>query len=500
MLQADGFAHSFEELEAARLIDWPAAAKAKLQLFRALFDSFIEDNGDDCPLHLDFASFRADRGQLLHQHAVFETLHAVQSAAGIGDWRQWSADLRDPDSAAVAVFAASHEHEVMFHCFLQWIADRSLRAAQDRAHDAGMRIGLIGDLAVGMDRAGSHAWSRQGDILGGLSIGAPPDLFNPRGQDWGLTSFSPRALIGGGFAAFIATLRAVLRNMGGVRIDHAMGLDPALAGSRKAPIRRTALIWRIRSPTFCACSHWSRSAIGRSSSERISARCQKVFARRWTPPALHGMRVLWFERNGQGFAAPGALGMHSAVAMTSTHDLPTVAGWWHGSDITTRAACGRLGVGVKEEDLADERNGDRNALWRAFVANGKAQGDAPPPELTEPVVDAALSFVSATPSPLCLPPIEDLLGIEQQPNLPGTDRRAPELAEAACRARRSPCWMNLISRNGSNAWRRNGRGYDRAACDDAPAIAPRVHLRGCRQARGLHGEAWGSAICIPRPS
>ncbi|HEX4173598.1 MAG TPA: 4-alpha-glucanotransferase [Acetobacteraceae bacterium] len=418
MLQADGFAHSFEELEAARLIDWPAAAKAKVQLFRALFDSFIEDSGDDCPLHLDFASFRADRGQLLLQHAVFETLHAVQSAAGVGDWRQWSADLRDPDSAAVAVFAASHEHEVMFHCFLQWIADRSLRAAQDRAHDAGMRIGLIGDLAVGMDRAGSHAWSRQSDILGGLSIGAPPDLFNPRGQDWGLTSFSPRALIGGGFAAFIATLRAVLRNMGGVRIDHAMGLtrlwlvpegaDPADGAYLAYPLTDLLRLLALESQRHRAI------VIG----EDLGT-VPEGFRATLETAGVHGMRVLWFERNGQGFAAPGAWD-HSAVAMTSTHDLPTVAGWWHGSDITTRAACGRLGVGVNEEDLADERNGDRNALWRAFVANGKAQGDAPPPEVTEPVVDAALSFVSATPSPLCLPPIEDLLGIEQQPNLPGT--------------------------------------------------------------------------------
>ena len=87
-----------------------------------------------------------------------------------------------------------------------------------------MRIGLIADLAVGMDPAGSHAWSRQGDMLGGMTIGAPPDLFNPRGQNWGLTGFSPRALINGGFAPFLATVRAALRHAGGLRIDHAMGL------------------------------------------------------------------------------------------------------------------------------------------------------------------------------------------------------------------------------------------------------------------------------------
>ncbi len=98
------------------------------------------------------------------------------------------------------------------------------RRAQAAAKQAGMRIGLIADLAVGMSGAGSHAWTSQNDILGELEIGAPPDLYNRKGQNWGLTTFSPRALCDGGFAPFIATLRACLRHAGGVRIDHAMGL------------------------------------------------------------------------------------------------------------------------------------------------------------------------------------------------------------------------------------------------------------------------------------
>ncbi len=119
---------------------------------------------------------------------------------------------------------ASQPDEILYHQFLQWVSDRSLAAAQHVARQAGMRIGLIGDLAVGMDPNGSHAWSRQSDILLGLTIGAPPDLLNPRGQDWGLTGFSPRAMEENGFAPFLATLRAAMRHAGGIRVDHAMGL------------------------------------------------------------------------------------------------------------------------------------------------------------------------------------------------------------------------------------------------------------------------------------
>ena len=109
-----------------------------------------------------------------------------------GNWSDWQAGWRHPADTAVAAYLESEAATVRYHLFLQWLADRSFAAAQTAARAAGMRIGLIGDLAVGMDRAGSHAWARQSDLLLGLSIGAPPDIFNPRGQDWGLTGFSPR--------------------------------------------------------------------------------------------------------------------------------------------------------------------------------------------------------------------------------------------------------------------------------------------------------------------
>ena len=412
----------YQRLEALNLIDWPASATAKLRVLRTLFDGFVTRDRADTALAGDFARFRADGGALLEEHARFEALHADQSPEH--DWRRWPLDLRNPAGATVDAFAGSHAREVLFHAFLQWISDRSLAAAQAQARDAGMRIGLIVDLAVGMDPTGSHAWGRQNDILLGLSVGAPPDLFNPRGQDWGLTSFSPRALVDGGFAPFIATLRAVMRHAGGVRIDHAMGLarlwlvpegaDPADGAYLTYPSADLLRLLALESARNAAV------VIGEDLGTVPAG-----FRETLQQSGVHGMRVLWFERDQTGgFAAPRSWEA-SALAMTSTHDLPTVAGWWHGTDIDARAAHGRLGDGVTAAQARAERDADRPALWQSLLNEGVAEGPAPPCETPQPVVDSAVRFVARTPSPLCLVPLEDLVGQEQQPNLPGTVNEHP---------------------------------------------------------------------------
>jgi 4-alpha-glucanotransferase len=441
-----GLGEAFSRLEALQLIDWQEAASAKLALLRVLYDGFMSEHEPSLPLAIDFARYRADCGDLLAQHATFEALHAEQSASGVRDWRRWPADLRDPESATVAVFAASRHDEVLFHAFLQWLADRSLAVAQQRARESGMRIGLVSDLAVGMDPVGSHAWSRQHDVLGGLSIGAPPDMFNTRGQDWGLTSFSPRALIAGGFAPFLATVRAALRRTGGLRIDHAMGLT------------RLWLVPEGASPEDGAYLAYPMADLLRLlalESQRHGAivigedlgTVPEGFRDTLEMAGVHGMRVLWFERNGQEFVPPKQWD-HGAIALTSTHDLPTVAGWWRGTDITTRAACGRLGNEVDETKVVAERALERAALWRAFVQGDAGTGAAPAPEDTPPVVDAALAFIARGDSPLCVLPIEDVIGQEEQPNLPGTVDEHPN-------------------------WRRRLPGEARSMLDQ-PAVAGRV--------------------------
>ena len=198
-------------------------------------------------------------------------------------------------AAKVKQFAHDNEKEVQFHCFLQWVADRSLTTAQQAAKDAGMRIGLISDLAVGMSGEGSHAWSSQHDVLNGLQVGAPPDLYNQNGQNWGLTTFSPWALRTGGFAPFIATLRAALRHAGGVRIDHVMGLMrlwviPDGAGPQDGAYLTYPLDDLLRLTALESLRH--RAIVIGEDLGTVPAGFRDTLSQ----VGIYGMQVLWFER------------------------------------------------------------------------------------------------------------------------------------------------------------------------------------------------------------
>jgi 4-alpha-glucanotransferase len=414
-----GLQPALDRHEALPEIDWPAAARSKLGLFRALFEGFSASELSLAPgsaLAADFAKFRVCGGDLLWQHACFEALHGARLAAGDAkEWRKWPAQWRSPQSPAVREFAARNEREIAFHCFLQWIADRSIAAAQAHARRCGMRIGLIADIAVGTESGGSHAWTRQDDVLVGLNVGAPPDLFNPQGQNWGLTTFSPRALAAAEFAPFLAMLRAGMQHAGGVRIDHVMGLMrlwviPEGAGPREGAYLSYPLDDLLR--LIALESHRQRAIVIGEDLGTVPA----GFRERLSAAGISGTRVLWFERERSRFTLPQAWEIEP-VAMTSTHDLPTVAGWWSGHDIKVRERCGIL-PDAETERRARKR--DRSTLWRALRAAGGESGTMPSPQAGARVVDAALRFVARTPAPLALIPLEDALALEDQPNVPGT--------------------------------------------------------------------------------
>jgi len=391
------------------LIDWPAAARRK---WRALRTAFERQSGDE-----DFLTFVREGGDRLLNHARFEVLDARFRPQGCTSWRQWPQRFRDATSSSVRALT-TEDALIAFQLFAQWRADSSLGAAQALAVHAGMPVGLIADMAVGMDPAGSHAWSAPSEVLSGLTVGAPPDIFNIGGQNWGLTNLSPRGLMKNGYGGFIATLRAAMRRAGGIRLDHAMGLQ------------RLWVIPNNADPSEGVYLHYPlEDLLGLIALESRRHRAMVVaedlgtvpdgFREKLARARMLGMRVLWFERDGKGGFLPPAQWDETAAALSTTHDLPTLAGWWTGRDLWWRR---KLGFDASPLRAQRARERDRRKLWRTLKKAGCAQGPLPTARL---FADAAFRAIASTPSHLKLLPVEDFIGEPEQPNIPGTIDQHP---------------------------------------------------------------------------
>jgi 4-alpha-glucanotransferase len=389
------------------LVNWPVSAAAKLKNLRAAFENFHD--------HAALENFRRTAGPGLENHAIFEALQAalLPGNPAAADFRTWPAAYQSPDNPAVARFAQDNAREISFHAWAQFRADQGLAAAQAAARAAGQKIGLIADLAVGTDHAGSHSWTRRNEVLRGLEIGAPPDLINREGQSWGITAFSPRGLRNSGFSAFIDMLRHALRHAGGVRIDHVMGL----ARLWVVPQGRTSADGAYLTMPV---DDLMRLVVLESHRHRAVILGEDLgtlphgFSEKLDTAGIAGLRVMWFERDAHRFNPP-ATWTRTAVAMTTTHDLPTVAGWWEGRDISWRDNLKMSGDGP------DIRATDRAALWRAF----QASGPRPPDPDGAAATYAAAAHLGRAACTLALLPIEDALSLPEQPNLPGTTDEHP---------------------------------------------------------------------------
>lgn len=426
----------------AGLIEWGAALPQRLTDLRALYAAL------DPAQQAAIAQQGAAQGEVASLHALFDALDCHFRPQGLHGWDQWPAAFHDPHGPAARQFARDHAGELAFHHFCQWLARTSLDAVQARARAAGMAVGLLADLAVGVRPGGSDSWTMQGAMLHGLSIGAPPDPLGPHGQNWGLTSFSPHGLVAHGYAPWIALLRGALAHAGGIRIDHAFGLarlwviphggtaaDGAYLAYPFTDLLRLAVLEAHRAGALVIAEDLGTAPDG--------------FVDAITDAHMLGMRVVWFERA----ADHGFIGAQDypplSVAMTGTHDTPTVAGWWRGRDLDWAEALGRLPEDVSRAEAENIRDWDRGLLWATLTGSH----ERPAPQDSDPVVDAAIAHVADSPSGLAIVPLEDLLGLDEQPNLPGTTVEHPN-------------------------WRRRMAGPVDALLAD-PAVAARVErLRG----------------------
>ncbi|MDU9022929.1 4-alpha-glucanotransferase [Pseudomonas corrugata] len=445
-IDATGLVNQLRHLEEQPLVDWPVAAEAKQKILRALYDGFSQG---EHPLHEDFSSFRHTSGEALENHCRFEALQAERAARGESlDWRQWPEEWRNPRSAALARFAEENADEIGYYAFCQWLIARCLERAQSAARSSGMGIGLIADLAVGADGAGSQAWSRQDELLASLTVGAPPDILNRSGQGWGISAFSPEGLVRNGYRAFIEMLRANFAHAGGLRIDHVMGLQRLWVIPNDAPPSDGAYLYYPVDDLLRLLaleSHRHRAIVlGEDLGTVPDGLREKLSAR-----SILGMRVLLFEQDNTRFK-PILDWPDNALATTSTHDLPTLNGWWHGHDIDWNA---RLDLIDSHTEMDWRRRREREREGLRDVLNQDPQNFREEHHETDQVLDASVRFLGHTRAPLVLLPLEDALGIDEQANLPGTTDTHPN-------------------------WRRRLPGESQALLD-GPDAARRLEILAC---------------------
>ncbi|RDS79497.1 4-alpha-glucanotransferase [Dyella monticola] len=409
-IHRSGATSAWQQAQANDLVEWPATYALRRKVLRVLHEHFTH-----APQHLrnDFQRFVAHGGDALKQHAW---VAARQSLAARNDestsWTRWEHDWHQTSTATQ--FAQEHVADADFEMFLQWLAARCWDATSRSACDAGQRIGLIWDIAVGFEHGGSEAWRWRDGVLEGLELGAPPDAFNPTGQSWGITSYSPWGLKASGFRPFIELLRANMARGGGIRIDHIIGFRrlwvlPHGQSSTQGAYIELPLMDLLRLTALESWRH--RCIVIGEDLGTVPEGLRNVLAAR----GVLGIDVLLFTRDEKGDFLPAPQWRANAVATTTTHDLPPLAGWREGTDLTQLAKAQAWDEQTLLERMQARRN-DVVQLDRALSASQASPGARSPVDTLSP----ALPYLAKTPSPLILIPLEDALHRNEQPNLPGT--------------------------------------------------------------------------------
>lgn len=426
MLGGAGFAGELAQVRAADLVDYPGVWRLKLRVLELLFESFRQHHlARSTDRARAFLGFKAEMGHALVQHTTFDALHEhMLGTTGAWSWHHWPEPYHRPESAEVAAFAAAHHERIELFAYLQWLADEQLGNAQARARTAGMPIGLYHDIAVAVNPASAMTWANPGVSLSGASVGAPPDWFNPHGQNWVLAPLSPVGLREAGYEPFAQSLRHNMRHAGAVRIDHVMGL------------KRLFWIPEGASPDEGAYVRYPFDDLVRIIAlESARHQCLVIgedlgTVPRGFRPAMHragllSCRVLYFERAADGAFLPADAYPGQSLVSVSTHDLPTLEGFWTYRDLSWRELLRRFPDGQAAAQARIERDRDRvqllQALARAGLLPDGIDPDQAPDALSPELALAVHRFLAGTPGQLLMVQLEDMAGEEEQPNLPGTE-------------------------------------------------------------------------------
>ena len=364
-----------------------------------------------------YADFLAREGQALEDHATWCALAEVHGS----DWLRWPEGLRDPRSPETARARGELMDRVDFHCRLAWLTDTQLTAAQRAAREAGMPVGIVHDLAVGVHPGGADAWAQQDYFAAGMSVGAPPDAFNARGQDWGLPPWRPDRLAESGYAPYRRLLRALFGYAGALRIDHVMGLFRLWwVPQGQAPTEGTYVRYDAEAMLAILVLEASRAGavvIGEDLGTVEPGVRETLRAR-----GVLGTSVLWFERDwdGDGRPLPPESWRADCLATATTHDLPPTAARLTGEHVELRDRLGLLTRPLEEEraEAAADTGEWLELLSRLGLLRGTGGGHGTCEEEAE--IQAVHRFLLSTPARMVGIWLPDGVGDRRPQNLPGT--------------------------------------------------------------------------------
>lgn len=436
IVEMPDFQARLSALRASEMVDYSSVAQLKSIVLERLYRHFRKYHLlADTPREREFRSFQRQGGDDLARFALYLALQEYLYAQNpdCWGWPVWPEEYRDPASPAVSAFAAEQIERVEFFQYLQWLAATQLLAAGEAARHGGMRIGLYQDLAVGVDLGGADTWADRALYAIGARIGCPPDDFSLMGQDWGLPPWIPERLREQAYSPFIAMLRANMRGAGALRLDHVMGLMRLYWAPPGEDARSGAYL-----------NYPLADLLGILALESQRNQCLIVGEDLGTVPdevrsvlyqnGVLSYRLFYFERN-WGPENHGAMKLPheypaQALVAASTHDLPTLVGFWQGADIELRTQLDLYPDQAMRTRQIAERAEDRGRLLdtlavAGLLPEGLAQDPAQVPQMTPELLRAIHRFLARTPSQLFMLQAEDLLGQAEQANLPGTVDQHP---------------------------------------------------------------------------
>lgn len=416
-------------LRITETVTYTAVWACKRDALHMAFNAFEQDTCEAAANErAAFEAFVLEKGKALQGFGLFEALDQYYSRPGQVGWQSWPSEFHQPDGEAVEKFACSHEREIRFDMWLQWLCAEQLREVNQAAAEYGVKLGIYGDLAVGVARGSADTWLNRQDYCMDLSVGAPPDPLGPTGQNWDLPPLNPLMLKHTGYEKFAHLLRENMRLYGVLRIDHVMAL--------------CRLWWVLNGKTadFGAYVHYDAEVMfAILALESRRNRCVIIGEDLGTVPdeARHllnryqvfSYKVMYFSKGWNGFQLPEEY-PEQAITVISTHDVAPLAGYWTGKDLDTMFKLGTLPDAAAFQTALDEREHDKADLLDKLKETGCLGADVQMPAKADETLLAALHKYGALGrSKLYAVQLENLLGVIDNLNVPGVTEGYPNWAQ-----------------------------------------------------------------------